>query len=330
MPLLEQFDPPGNVDDLSPAGRQTWSRTVHDVFGKFTAAHPQFVDPTQTDIPDDAAIRPVSWSAFPATQRLGTPEQRWARVDADRDLQDEYCEWSVARDDGGKVIRVTFTSETPEYYAHLLGADEDVALSLYDELAGDRPLRQDLLDDGGVYHAGNAFNARVDGPIVHLSQPSNTLEAAVRLAAEATVLREREGRPVTDQQDLVRCGALGDHRRHSDPQIAAAVNNLAAEGREITLAAPPGLYITGLITNGVKTPDGADPKRFWSVERGDARNIVRARFEVPPGHGYVAGDVMVGDRPLAFGGQLAERVGVGLKIVSYPAGHRPERRPCEA
>ena len=76
----------------------------------------------------------------------------------------------------------------------------------------------------------------------------------------------------TDQEQLVECGGLGEKTRSSDPQIAAKVNALAAEGHEITLADPVGLYLTGIMTNGMKTPDGADPATFWTPERGATSN----------------------------------------------------------
>ena len=330
MAVLERFDPPGNVADLSPAGRQAWDRALRQIYGRLTPGFPQFIDPTETDVPDDAEEHAVTWGAFPATQRGGTPEQRWARVDRDRGLQDEYCEWSVLRGGDGRIRRVTFTSETPEYFAHLLAVEERVALDLYARLVGQRPTAAQLRGPGGGYLPTNPFNAREDGAIVHLSQRTNTLAAAVRLAAEATVLRQRDGRPVATAQDLVRCGRLGEPLRNSDPQIAAAANRLAAQGRELTLAAPPGLYLTGLLTNGMRTPDGTNPRRFWTVERGDAGHLVRARFEVPASFGYAVGDITLGGRPIQFGSQLAERVGVALNVVSYGAGrHRPVRRPCE-
>lgn len=328
MPLIERFDPPGNLEDLSDDGRQAWHDTVRAVFGEFIEHFPQFIDPTQTEVPDDAFVQPLSWGAFPATQRFGTDEQRWRRVDEDRGLQDEYCEWSVAKDSDGNVTAVTFTTETPEYFAHLFEVDEQATLVLYENLVGQPVTREQLQDAQGRYSATNALNARRDGPIAHLSQGSNTLGAAVRLAAEATVLRERGGAPVVDQQDLVRCGGLGEPLRGSDPQIAAAVNNMAAKGHEVTLAAPPGLYITGLLTNGITTPDGANPRDFWNIERGDADHILRARFEVPAELDYKVSDIKIGEKPIRFGSQLAERVGVGLIVVSYPAGHEAERQPC--
>ena len=79
-----------------------------------------------TDQP--ASCRPAgrghSWNAFP--RQVKSPsisdKQRWRRADADRNLQDEYCEWSVTRDPvTHKITRVTFTSEGPEYWETLAG-----------------------------------------------------------------------------------------------------------------------------------------------------------------------------------------------------------------
>lgn len=35
-------------------------------------------------------------------------------ADASRDVQDEYLEWSIIRDDENRIISVTFTCEGPE------------------------------------------------------------------------------------------------------------------------------------------------------------------------------------------------------------------------
>ena len=54
----------------------------------------------------------ISWNAFPRQVRSSSlsDKQRWRRADSDRNLQDEYCEWSVTRDPiTRKITRVTFT-----------------------------------------------------------------------------------------------------------------------------------------------------------------------------------------------------------------------------
>jgi hypothetical protein len=324
---LPSFAPPGHLEDLANDGRASWGALVAAIFANFTPAFPQFADPRTVEFPVGSELN-VQWSAFPATQRSGTLQQRWARVDADRGLQDEYCEWSVERTPAGDIAAVTFTTETPEYYGHLLATEEDKALDLYEQMAGDRPTANDLRDGDAKYVAANAFNAAADGPIVHLSQPSNTLGAAVRLAAEATILRERNGFPVVDPQSLVRCGGLGEPLRNSDPQIAAAVNNFAAQGMDVSLADPIGLYLSGVITNGMRTPDGANPATFWTVERGTPEFALRARFAVPDELGYTVSQITLGGRPITFGGQIAQGVGVRLRALARPAEHQADRQGC--
>ena len=45
---------------------------------------------------------------------------RWKIADGAREFQDEYLEWSVARDDNNNVTIATFTCEGPEVRLSLL------------------------------------------------------------------------------------------------------------------------------------------------------------------------------------------------------------------
>src|SRR5687767_3935105 len=226
----------------------------------------------------------ISWIAFPATLLEGatSQEQRWAAADASRTVQDEYCEWAVERDDDDVLTRITFTTEVPEYFAHLAARDEQQLLATYRELVGPHVELDDLLD-GGRYRPDNVHNDSTQGRPAHLMQETNTLGAAVVLAAQATVLRhDTTGEPVTSAMALVRCGRLGEPRRNSDPQIAAAVNDAAATGAEISLQDPLGLYLDRLLIGGLERPDGGDPAEFWTIERGTAQHALRASYAVPP------------------------------------------------
>lgn len=329
MAALERFDTPGRVRDLDDAGLNAWSQAVHGIFAGYVGEHPQFLDPTAADLVNGAAEAPITWSAFPAhlLRDATSDEQRWAQADSSRKLQDEYCEWSVERDDQGVITRVTFTSEVPEYWDHVASQDRQTLLELYRTLVDPATAEADLFT-GDNYERINARNAVTGGRVAHMIQGSNTIGAAVDLVARATILRERDGKPQTDPQSLVRCGGLGNPFRNSDPQVAAAVNNAAAAGDEITFADPPGLYIDRLLTAGMVSPDGADPAEFWHIERGDAEHAVRAAFEVRDGR-YRAGEIRIGDRPIEFGAQLADRVHVRATAVIAPADHKPERQPCK-
>jgi hypothetical protein len=330
VPVLPRFDTPARLPEPTAADLDAWSARVGSVVGSLAADYPQFFDPTRTDIGPDVQAPVVAWAAFPATllEDATSEEQRWAAADASRSVQDEYCEWSVERDSDGVITRVTFTTEVPEYFEHLAARDPDRLLAVYHELVGPQVRPEDLVVDG-QYRRDNVHNQSTEGRLAHLIQGSNNLEAALILAAQATVLRkDATGEPVTSAMALVRCGKLGEPRRNSDPQIAAAVNDAAATGGEISLQDPVGLYIDQLLIGGMETPDGEDPAAFWTVERGDAEHSVRASYSVPPERGYRVGDITAEGRPIRFGAQLADRVNVRLTALVKPAGHQPERQPC--
>lgn len=330
MATLTRFGTPGGAPEPTEDDHDAWSQRMAAMFAPLVAEFPQLYDPTVDDTPDDVLAPSIVWTAFPATLLQGatSQEQRWSAADASRDVQDEYCEWGVERDDRGTVTRVTFTSEVPEYFAHLASRDPQRLLDRYQGVLG-RPVPLDQLVVEGRYRRDNRFNSSTSGRPVHLKQVNNTLNAAITLAAQATILRhDANGNPVTTAQELVECGGLGAPLRNSDPQIAAAVNDAAATGAEISLQDPIGLYIDGLQTAGMETPDGEDPAAFWTIERGDANHALRASFSVSADRGYAVGDITLDGRPIRFGAQLADRVGVRLTALVKAADHQPQRHPC--
>jgi hypothetical protein len=331
MPVLPRFDPPARLAEPSDADHDAWSERIGDVVARLAVDFPQFFDPTATDIGPDAMTPAIAWTAFPATLLEGatSQEQRWGAADATRAVQDEYCEWGVERDRDGVITRVTFTTEVPEYFEHLADRDPDRLLATYHELVGPHVKPEELIR-GGVYRRDNVHNSSTEGRPAHLMQDTNTLFAAIVLAAQATVLRhDADGEPVTSAMALVRCGRLGEPRRNSDPQIAAAVNDAAATGAEISLQDPFGLYIDRLLLGGLRRPDGGNPAEFWTIERGTPQHTLRASYAVPPALGFRVGDMTADGRRIEFGAQLAERVVVRLTALVRPAGHRPRRQPCE-
>jgi hypothetical protein len=326
MPKLSRFSPPARLPDPDPAA---WNRKVRGLFAPFLEGSlPQFYDPTREDTPRGADRPMVLWQAFPAQVRVQTSSarERWTVADRSRERQDEYCEWAVTRNGAGKITRITFTTELPEYFEHLFETAPQRLVRLYRRLVDPRVQLADLRR-GGRYLRRNRWNS--GGNLAHLMQTTNNLAAAVDLVARATVLRvDANGRPVTNQQALVRCSGLGEPLRNSDPQIASAVNVAARQGDEITLADPPGLHLGTPLTAGMVTPDGANAARFWKIERGDPQHALRARFEVPRNRGYVVGDIEIGGRRIEFGGQVADRVPVWIQVIIKPGRHRPRPRRC--
>ncbi len=273
--------------------------------------------------------------------------------------QDEYCEWRVDRDEDWNITRVTFTSEPPEYWQALHGdelpnleneptypiaGDPQLLVDLYRQYVSpevelnDLLCSEDLVDESGsepkiVYRRGayNPYNRwnTTDG-IMHLTQPANSLQAEIQLAGDATILRERFGRRITDPDALI-CGTrYGGANRCSDPTIGASVNELAAIGCWVTLRNPVGLYMDHLEMTGWTQPDGSpvDPE-FFQILRGRERFIERAVFEVPPSEGFTVSDIRIGDVPITYGGQLAQHMTVRLIGLAVPGSFDPKPLPCE-
>ena len=330
MAILSGFDTPGRLDVLSEDHRFAWSRKVSGMIDEFTGQFPQFYNPTVEDTPAGLTPALIAWPAFPAQvlRKEGPGAARWDRADSSRDVQDEYCEWSVERGEDRKITRITFTTEVPEYWKHVAKNDRDLLLELYHQFVDPRVEPDDLFD-GEEYVPRNRWNTSTEGRLAHLVQGSNNLRAAIALVAPATILRVREdGTLVTDRQELVRCGRLGEPFRNSDPQIAEIVNDAAALGNEITLLDPVGLYLDGLLSAGMETPDGADAAEFWKIERGAPGHAVRASFAVPEDRGYVVGDIKVNGLPIPRGGQVADNVRIRIAAVVKPGNHQPVRRRC--
>ena len=330
MSVLPQFDVPARLDELSTDARDAWGEKANRMFEQFTDRFPQFYNPTVDDTPEGLIPAPVAWPAFPARvkREVGTGAARWDQADSSRDEQDEYCEWSVERGEGDKITRITFTTEVPEYWDHLAEHDPDLLVELYRRHV-DPAVEQGDLFENGRYVRRNKWNDSTQGRLAHLVQGSNNLEAAVQIVAEATVLRMRDdGTPVTDRQELVACGGLGNPFRNSDPQIAEIVNDAAALGTEITMLNPVGLYLDGLLAGGFETPDDADAADFWHIERGTPEHALRATFAVPDRRGYVVGDIKVNGRHITRGAQVADKVRIRTHAVVKPGDHHPERRRC--
>jgi len=329
---LAAFDPPGNLTDFSTAQRTGWSQFMSDTIDASIAGTPQsfthdspraqFYNPLTTDTADDAQTKDITWTAFPNLVKRNSvsDQQRWQRADASRDVQDEYCEWSVTRNDAGKITRVTFTCEGPEYWAFLARSNPSQVLALYQQFVNQDIKQSDLLDTQGQYNPRNAFNDSTAYGAMHLIQANNTLGAEIDIAADATIVRVINGQTLTGEQELIACGQYGQPDRNSDPHIGGEVNALARLKADITLANPVGLYFAGFAPVGWTTPDGTDSQAFWTVVRGDANHAVRAVYEVPAAKGYVVGDIKVQGQPLSFGAQIADAVTMKLTGLACRVG----------
>jgi hypothetical protein len=247
--------------------------------------------------------------------------QRWRRADASRDVQDEYCEWSVTRDAAsGKITRVTFTCEGPEYWEFLAAVNPAAVLALYQEHVSPAVKKQHLYGNDGRYHPRNRWNSSTTEGAMHLIQANNTLGAEIELAAAATIVRTKNGVPLTSEQELIECGAYGQPERFSDPHIGAEVNALARQKADISLANPVGLHLAGLSTAGWTTPDQSNPATYWKITRGTQEKALRAVYEVPADRGFAVGDVKINGRPIEFGSQIADFITIKITGLATRIG----------
>jgi hypothetical protein len=328
---LASFATPANLTDVNAQQRARWSTYISSTIDEaisnprsgLTNDSPraQFFNPTKTDTAADAQQAVISWTAFPNLVKLNSlsDQQRWQAADSDRGVQDEYCEWSVERNANGKITRVTFTCEGPEYWHFLAQADPAKTLQLYQQFVNPKVVQQDLYT-AGKYNPRNKWNSSTTTGAMHLIQPNNTLSAEIDIAAAATIVRIINGRELTGELELINCGKYGEPHRNSDPHIGGEVNALARQKADVTLADPVGLYIQGLSTAGWVTPDGTDPATFWSIARGDANHAVRAVYEVAAGHNYVVGDISINGTPIQFGAQITDFITMKLTGVACRFG----------
>jgi hypothetical protein len=329
---MNHFDPPGMLTDLDAAQRRAWSDWIAqqiddaqagrpDEFD-FDAPRPRFFNPLTSPPASDATEKDIVWTAFPRLVALdsATDEERWRTADSSRDMQDEYCEWSVTRQGDGRIKRVTFTCEGPEYWEFLAASKPDAVLALYRQHVDPSVASEDLFGRDGSYRSRNKWNNSTARGAMHLIQANNTLSAEIELAAGASNVRTRNGALLTEAHDLIRCGGYGQAERHSDPTIGAEVNALARANADISLANPVGIYFAGLSTAGWGTPDHSKPAAFWRIARGTPQKPVRAVYEVPAERNFTVGDITVNGHPIRFGAQIADFITMKLTGLATRIG----------
>jgi hypothetical protein len=335
---LTQFSAPASVNDFGPATQEAaaWSEFISSTFddavnrveAKTGPGLSQFYNPMKVDTDAQSASKVISWIGFPKVllKKHGANRQAaWADAEQLRSsggvayrMQDEYLEWHVTKNAAGKVTRVEFTCEGPEYWQFLAQNIPDKLLQLYQTHVSTDVKKQDLFGADGSYNGSNIWNTQKGA--MHLTHPANTLTAEIFIAGDATVLRQKGGQVLADADQLIRCAQYGVPDRASDPRIGSDVNTLARAGFAITLADPVGLYIAGINTTGWQKPDGTPVGNYWKVLRGSDSSGLRAVYEVPTAEGFVVGDIKIGANNIAFGGQIAENITMKLTGVACRQG----------
>jgi hypothetical protein len=277
-----------------------------------------------------------------------------------RGWQDEYCEWAITRNTAGKITRIDFTCENPEYWNSLWRIDPNKVLSLYQSILGkpqitladlslpgviDPATQQPAYNPLNVWNTGPVSNA-TQGGAVHLTSTPNTLQTEIGLASAATVQRNNPpgstgntSWPSSQYNDLLCDAQYGQKHRNSDPNIGGTVNSFVTKGFIVTLADPPGLYIQQPDFSSYQTPDNTNASAFWTVVRGSktlndqngnplpGNFILHAVFEVPAEKGYTISDITIGGNPVSWGSQVAATFKMQIVASAYkgtvPKGYDP-------
>jgi hypothetical protein len=313
MPLLTRFDTPAFLTD-APAGSafyEQWSRYLSSLIGGTTAGTNggAFYDPTVTDV-TVAGEKQLVWMGFPRDQILpaNRDNKTAAYISADsvpntRNFQNEYFEWRVDRDKKNRITKLTFVTETPEYYEQLWAFDRSLVVNLYRTLVNPAVTEADLRS-GAAYNKFNRWNT-TDG-IVHYIQNINTLGAAVGLSKGSVTVAA----PYRDNYEAEPGASTAF--TSVDPRVAFDINMLSRKGLYVSYQNPPGLYITGWDDSGFTKPNGSPAGNYWRIVRGRPGMVLRLEYEVPAAEGFVVGDMKIGGRPIEYGGQAAEHITVTI------------------
>lgn len=271
------------------------------------------------------AVNSVDWPAFPLTA-VTTDE----KIDANRlEHQDEYVEWRIEKS-GGKLSRITFTTEFPEYFEAfaVIGSDA-LKAAVQDVIPGANPTEAELFGPGfnpsaatGLARAQTFRDQLPNNPwnngqknILCLTQRFNTLNALFHLLTECGVPRAAG---TAEGTCALVDGACGPGR-NSDPTICTLSQNAVRAKVGFTLRDPAGVRFLKL--NGRWKIDGVevninDPgqnKGTWAV----SRNGRRAVLTIPDG-------MTLDDNSVVTGAQVSRALHVAADLLTATDASLPD------
>jgi hypothetical protein len=322
MALVARYDTPAGLRDVpeNSSFYDAWHGFVNGEVSDSPGS--PWIDPVLVDV-DVVTVRTLSWIGFPrATLTVDRRDDRaQGFADAEeagatgawRPRQFEYFEWYTTRDATGKVTKVAFSTETPQYFELLAAADEKRVVELYREHVDPAVQWDELVKADGTYDRHNRWTT-IDG-IMHYVNGINELNQAIGLAkagAKATFadLGDPGLAPARDNFEFLVIGGNA-----ADDYIIREVAALGRSGFDITVREPVGLYIDGWDDTGWTKPDGSPVGDYWRITRGRPGAVLRLEYEVPYEEGFVVGDILIGGRPVLHGGQLAEHMTSSLPVV---------------
>lgn len=313
MALLAQFETPARLRDvpLTSPFYAAWSAWISGRIGATTPGDGggAFYDPTAVNV-NVAGQKSLTWMGFPRDTILPTNRDditpAYDQADTNpstRSWQNEYFEWRVEKNAAGKITKVTFVTEMPEYYRELWNVDPDAVVNIYRNLVSPAVTRADL-GGTGAYDKFNDWNT-TDG-IVHYIQSINTLSAAIGLAKGSVTS------PVPFRDNYEASPGGSGALTAVDPRVAIDIHMLVRKGLYVTLGDPVGFYMVAWNDSGITKPDGTPAGNYWRIVRGVPGMVMRLEYQVPTGLGFVVGDLRIGGRRIEYGGQLAEQITVSI------------------
>jgi hypothetical protein len=322
MALVARYDTPAGLRDV-PEDSSFYDAWHEFVNGKVSdSPGSPWIDPVLVDA-DVVTVRTLSWIGFPrATLTVDRRDDRaQAFADAEepgatpkwRPRQFEYFEWYTTRDATGRVTKVAFSTETPQYFELLAAVDKERVVELYRGHVDPAVRWDELVTADGTYDRHNRWTT-IDG-MMHYVNGINELNQAIGLAqdgARATFadLGDPGLPPARDNFEF----PVID-RNAADDYIIREVAALGRSGFDITVHDPVGLYIDGWNDTGWTKPDGSPVGDYWRITRGRPGAVLRLEYEVPYEEGFVVGDILIGGRSVLHGGQLAEHMTSSLQAV---------------
>ena len=314
MALVTRFDTPGSLRDL-PAGSEFYDAWHRMIDGLVRPSGPlsgpgEYINPSRIGF-ETVAARTYTWTGFPRPHLTVTArDDRTAAFDAgeDRDAQHEYLEWHVTRvgnTTAGPITKITFVTETPEYWMTLAVADPDRVLELYRELVDPRVVMSDLFTADGDYRPRNRWNT-TDG-IVHYIMSINSMRDLLGVSQES----EPTGVAGDNYDALPYSRATA-----ADARLNMDMWSLARKGLDIAALEPIGIYLIDWDDTGWTKPDGTPVGDYWRVHRGVHGAALRVEYAVPDAEGFTVGDIRIGGRPITTGGQIAEHMVVSAHGIA--------------
>ncbi|WP_299892412.1 hypothetical protein [uncultured Ruegeria sp.] len=274
----------------------------------------------------DRAEATIPWKAFPI--RVGGTA---AQIDADRNFQEEYVEWSVFRTPGGNIDRISFTTEFREYFGVLAGVSPTGIKTAVESMnQGATPTNSELYGRSNLagttvrqreilflnHLRNNPWNNGQKG-ILALTTPVNSIPALFGLAAFCGI--ERTGLPASEV--CANVGGACVPGRQSDPQICTACQQQVRASRSFSLADPIGIFIQRLEGNwtidgtqiDINDQSAVDPR--WVVSRNGRRGTLLVSG---------AGELELDGDPITSGSQVADKLFVAATVAIADDANLPE------